>query len=119
MDNQHNNEIVNDEYSSKPVKKTSSWVFQKWRRTSKNVGSSTLAQEQQPPQQMAYTRADQHESYIPNRRSVHQQSVGKWAILDDESKNRSNDVEEFFVNGNAPLCYSGNFNHTLIYTCTI
>ncbi|KAD2392994.1 hypothetical protein E3N88_39971 [Mikania micrantha] len=89
-------------HDSQPVKKTSSWVFQKWRRTSKNVGSSTLAEEQQPPQ-MAYTRADQHESYIPNRRSVHQQRVGKWAILDDESKNWSNDVEEFFVNGDAPF----------------
>ncbi|KAD1443139.1 hypothetical protein E3N88_42824 [Mikania micrantha] len=113
MDNQRNKEIVNDEYSSQPVKKTSSWVFQKWRRASKNVGSSTSAEEQQPPEQMAYAHADQPESYIPNRRSVHQQRVGKWAILDDESKNWSNDAKEFFVNGDAPFCYSGVFNTPL------
>ncbi|KAD6119081.1 hypothetical protein E3N88_10352 [Mikania micrantha] len=98
---------------SQLVKKTSSWVFQKWRRTTKNVRSSTSAEQQQPPEQMAYARADQPGSYIPNRRSIHQQRVGKWVILDDESENWSNDVEEFFVNGDAPFCYSGVFNTPL------
>ncbi|KAL8234266.1 hypothetical protein R6Q59_020366 [Mikania micrantha] len=115
MDNQRNKEVVNDEYSSQPVKKTSSWVFQKWRRPSKNVDSSTSSGHEPPPQpdQMAYIHANQPTGFVPNRRSVHQQSVRKRAILDDESENWSDDVKEFFVNGDSPFCYSGVFNTPL------
>ncbi|KAL8232225.1 hypothetical protein R6Q57_002003 [Mikania cordata] len=115
MDNQRNKEVVSDEYNFQPVKKTSSWVFQKWRRPSKNVGSSTSSGHEPPPQpdQMAYTHTNQPTGFVPNRRSVHQQSVRKWAILDDESENWSKNVEEFFVNGDSPFCYSGVFNRPL------
>ncbi|KAD2804669.1 hypothetical protein E3N88_38046 [Mikania micrantha] len=85
--------------SSQPVKKTSSWVIQKWKRPSKNVGSSTSSGHEPPPQidQMAYTHANQPMGFVPNIRSVHQQSVRKWAILDDESENWSNDHIEGWV----------------------
>ncbi|KAL8192162.1 hypothetical protein R6Q57_028024 [Mikania cordata] len=62
---------------------------------------------------MAYTHTNQPTGFVPNRRSVHQQSVRKWAILDDESENWSKNVEEFFVNGDSPFCYSGVFNTPL------
>ncbi|KAL8216049.1 hypothetical protein R6Q57_022886 [Mikania cordata] len=45
--------------------------------------------------------------------SVHRQRVRKWAILDDESEKWSTNVEEFYLNGDAPFCYSGVFNTPL------
>ncbi|KAD7480117.1 hypothetical protein E3N88_03253 [Mikania micrantha] len=76
---------------------------------------NNLDSHEPPPQpdQMAYTHANQPTGFIPNRRSVHQQSVRKWAILDDESENWSKNVEEFFVNEDSPFCYSGVFNTPL------
>ncbi|KAD5960347.1 hypothetical protein E3N88_11819 [Mikania micrantha] len=96
---------MNDEYNSQLVQKALTWVFQKWRRTTKNASSSTPSvHEQQPPEEPEYTH---------NRHSVHRQRVHKWAILDDEFENWSTNVKEFYLNRDASFCYIGVFNTPL------
>ncbi|KAL8259339.1 hypothetical protein R6Q59_027292 [Mikania micrantha] len=120
MDNRCNKQSVNDEYNSQPVQKASTWVFQKWRRTTKNASSSTSAfHEEQPREEQPQEEQPQEEpEYTHNRRSVHRQRVSKWAILDDESENWCTNVEQFYLNGDAPLCYSGVFNTHLPLDCS-
>ncbi|KAD5960500.1 hypothetical protein E3N88_11972 [Mikania micrantha] len=101
---------MDDEYNSQPVQKASTWVFQKWRRTTKNASSSTSSVHEQQPQE---EQPQEEPEYTHNRRSVHRQRVRKWAILDDESENWSTNVEQFYLNGDAPFCYSGVFNTPL------
>ncbi|KAD3068835.1 hypothetical protein E3N88_36715 [Mikania micrantha] len=107
MDNRRNKQSVNNEYNSQPVQKASTWVFQKWRRTTKNAKEQL--REEQPPEE----QPQEEPEYTHNKRSVHRQHVRKWAILDDESENWSTNVEQFYLNGDAPFCYSGVFNTPL------
>ncbi|KAL8237077.1 hypothetical protein R6Q59_018158 [Mikania micrantha] len=119
MDNRRNKQTVNDEYNSQPVQKASTWVFQKWRRTTKNASSSASSAHEQPQEEQPQEEQPQEEQpqeepeYTHNRRSVHRQRVRKWAILDDESENWSTNVEQFYLDGDAPFCYSGVFNTPL------
>ncbi|KAL8243101.1 hypothetical protein R6Q59_009359 [Mikania micrantha] len=109
MDNRRNKQTVNDEYNSQPVQKASTWVFQKWRRTTKNASSSASSAHEQPQEE----QPQEEPEYTHNRRSVHRQRVRKWAILDDESENWSTNVEQFYLDGDAPFCYSVVFNTPL------
>ncbi|KAL8260029.1 hypothetical protein R6Q59_027982 [Mikania micrantha] len=104
-----------NDYADRDPLNASTWVFQKWRRTTKNVSSSTSSvHEQQSREEQPREEQPQEEpEYTHNRRSVHRQRVHKWAILDDESENWSTNVEQFYLNGEAPLCYSGVFNMPL------
>ncbi|KAD3337080.1 hypothetical protein E3N88_32600 [Mikania micrantha] len=72
MDNQRNKQTVNDEYNSQLVPKASTWVFQKWRRPTKNAASSTsLIHEQKPPEESEHTHNNRSGEYAQNRHSVH------------------------------------------------
>ncbi|KAD3337089.1 hypothetical protein E3N88_32609 [Mikania micrantha] len=72
MDNQRNKQTVNDEYNSQLVPKASTWVFQKWRRPTKNTASSTsLIHEQKPPEESEHTHNNRSGEYAQNRHSVH------------------------------------------------
>ncbi|KAL8257452.1 hypothetical protein R6Q59_029493 [Mikania micrantha] len=76
MDNRRNKQTVNDEYNSQPVQKASTWVFQKWRRTTKNASSSASSaheqpQEEQPQEEQPQEEPDECFSSEKYRRAVH------------------------------------------------
>ncbi|KAD7479928.1 hypothetical protein E3N88_03064 [Mikania micrantha] len=90
-------EVVDDEeYHSQPAPKASKWIFQKWRRqpkeTSENASSSN------PPEDKTEKIADDLEEIPQKKRN--------WAIPNEDSNKWSQDVVEFYNNGDAPFCYS-------------
>jgi hypothetical protein len=88
-----------DQYNSQPPANHSSWILNKWRRSSKHDGSSSsgTANPQEFPVEQNFTA---------NRRSVHRENTRKWAIMDDESYNWSENVVDFYNNGDSQFCYS-------------
>ncbi|KAD7477660.1 hypothetical protein E3N88_00796 [Mikania micrantha] len=90
-------EVVDDEeYHSQPAPKASKWIFQKWRRqpkeTSENASSSN------PPEDKTEKTAEDLEEIPQKKRN--------WAIPNEDSNKWSQDVVEFYNNGDAPFCYS-------------
>jgi hypothetical protein len=109
MDNRRDKDLVGDQYNSQPAVKSSSWIFQKWRRSTKQGGSSSSGHADQSEEQPVYAQ----DNIQPNRRSIHQQTTHKWAFPDDVSDNWSKDVVEFYNNGDASFCYSALFYNTI------
>ncbi|KAL8224914.1 hypothetical protein R6Q57_017471 [Mikania cordata] len=82
---------MDKQYFSQPTDNSSKWILSKWRTLkSNNEGSS-----------------DHHHGNVgPVTEAVKKR---KWAILDDESDNWSNDVLEFYQNDDSTYCYSAVF----------
>ncbi|KAL8239513.1 hypothetical protein R6Q59_016080 [Mikania micrantha] len=82
---------MDKQYFSQPTDKPSKWILSKWRTLESNTEGSS----------------DHHHE---NAGRVNEPvKKRKWAILDDESDNWSNDVVEFYQNGNSTYCYSAVF----------
>lgn len=93
---------MDNQYNSQPVRKSSDWVLQKWRRPKNNSGASSSSG--QAPNNEEHVPA-----FVANRQSTHQRRSQQWAIPDDESDNWSPDVVTFYNDGDSPFCYSGVF----------
>ncbi|KAD2394326.1 hypothetical protein E3N88_41303 [Mikania micrantha] len=103
--NNRGKEVVDDEeYHSQPTPKASKWIFQKWRRQpkekSENASSSTLIQNTEQ-----VCLKNPHEDKTEDVEEIPQQKR-KWAIPNEDSNKWSQDVLEFYNNGDAPFCYS-------------
>ncbi|KAD2393110.1 hypothetical protein R6Q59_012801 [Mikania micrantha] len=82
---------MDKQYSSQPTDKPSKWMLSKWKTLKSNTEGSS----------------DHHlENVGPVTEAV---KKGKWAIPDNESDNWSNDVLEFYQNGDSTYCYSAVF----------
>ncbi|KAD2392886.1 hypothetical protein E3N88_39863 [Mikania micrantha] len=109
MANNRGKEVVDDdEYHSQPAPKASKWIFQKRRRQpnekSENVSSSTLIQNTEEVS-LKNPHEDKSEKTTEDVEEIPQQKR-KLAIPNEESNKWSQDVVEFYNNGDAPLCYS-------------
>ncbi|KAD3641152.1 hypothetical protein R6Q59_027356 [Mikania micrantha] len=82
---------MDKQFFSQPTDKPSKWILSKWRTLKSNTEGSS----------------DQnHQNAEPVNEPVKKR---KWAIPDDESDNWSNDVVEFYQNGDSTYCYSAVF----------
>ncbi|KAL8248645.1 hypothetical protein R6Q59_005513 [Mikania micrantha] len=82
---------MDKQYFSQPTDKPSKWILSKWRTLKSNTEGSS---------------DHHHENAGPVNEPVKKR---KWAIPDDESDNWSNDVVEFYQNGDSTYCYSAVF----------
>ncbi|KAL8265673.1 hypothetical protein R6Q59_003017 [Mikania micrantha] len=86
---------MDKQYISQPTNKPSKCIFSK----SKSLKSNTKGSSD------PLLPEHHHESFQPNVRPATGVKKRQWAILDDESDNWSNDVLEFYNNGDSTFCY--------------
>ena len=108
MSKQNGKELVDEQYNSQPIKKSSSWVPFKWRRLSlKQSASSSQDVLVFPPQNQREVESPKDVIVIPTQNERETIERRKAFIFPCEDTYKwSQSADEFYNNGDASFCYS-------------